>query len=315
MTLRVICATLGLILSGYVLFSYEDTEKRMQNWFDKAWVSLADAQLTISSRINSFLQIILSGLNSIFVRMYGTKLISLKSFIVSLLLCLSLGVIIIGVIAFQAQGYWLAANVILGILLFFIPLITSERFLVPGFFGGIAVIAAVDAYLYFETDYVIYASIAFDFFGPWLIFGVIDSLAVATVRKLFTFAELSSNLRRTLLFMSLGIFCGPLYIAAIIVPYGEREYWDIPNNLALFYGSLAYGAWAFLTSFSIVLVVVSALLGRIFYVIAPRVIYAPIKLKLLENRKLMFSIGTALLGSAFPEYRQILEKLTKYLFA
>jgi hypothetical protein len=313
MMLRIFCAAVGLTLVCYTLFSYEDAEKNVQNWFEKAWVALADEQTRISLRINSFLRRLLSGLDYVFSRIYGERLFSVEAYFASLSLCLSVGLLIITEISSQAEGIELFYVVATSALFFILPFMRNRRAFTAIFVSIILIGGTVTTFLYLKTVYVIPAMMVFGFTGPWLLFGTIDFAAIITIRKAFRVAELSDKLLTTLAILCLGIVCGPLYIGLIVVPYGIYEYWDIPNNFEIFYGSIAYGAWSLLMSLSIVAVVAAAAFGRLFYAIAPRVIYLPIKLKLVNNRKATVALGVFLIGIAFPEYREAIDKIEKLL--
>src|ERR1700752_4336037 len=69
----------GLLILFYTLFSYEDEEKKVKSWFDAAWLALKNKDESIGQRIASFLRMLLNGLNSVFTRMYGQKLVSFRA--------------------------------------------------------------------------------------------------------------------------------------------------------------------------------------------------------------------------------------------
>ena len=313
MILRLFCAAVGLTLVCYTLFSYEDTEKHVKNWFEEAWITVADGQSRISVRYNSFLGRLLDGLNNLFARVYGKFLVSFDAYLTSLSLCLCVGLPIIGEIALRAKGLDLLYLLLASALFLGLPFIRNRRLFAIAFLTCITVASLITTYLYYETIYD--ASIVFEFTGQWLLFGTIDFIVVALIRRAFRVAEVSAKLWRTLFIVSLGSICGPIFAAIVIIPYGISQLWDIANNLARFYGSIAYGAWAVIMSFSFVAVVIAALFARGLYAIAPRIIYLPIKLKLLENRKATISLGVFLLGIAFPVYREAIERIQKALFA
>jgi hypothetical protein len=70
-----------------------------------------------------------------------------------------------------------------------------------------------------------------------------------------------------------------------------------------------------LTSLSVVVVVVLAVVGRVVSAILPRAGYAAIELKLAENRKTASGVGVFFMTAAFPVVGGTMEKLIKAMIS
>ena len=88
--LQGLAGVLGSVLLLYVVFSYEDEEKKVQSWLEEAWVALDDKDKNASTRIRDFLQRIVKGILQILSRVYGGKIISLESFAAAYFFCVML---------------------------------------------------------------------------------------------------------------------------------------------------------------------------------------------------------------------------------
>ncbi|MEJ8825623.1 hypothetical protein WKW80_26950 [Variovorax humicola] len=123
----------------------------------------------------------------------------------------------------------------------------------------------------------------------------VEALLIATIRKLFLLAADSPTLLGTGGFILGSTLIIPMYLLI------AEKLSSLPEQYGISIGHAGVGFALLnliptLTSLSLFVVLLVAVVLRIVYALLPRFIYVPIKLKLLDNRKAATALGIALMS-------------------
>jgi hypothetical protein len=317
LALRTLCGLLGCTLITYILFSYEDEEKKMQSWLEEAWVSLSDYQRTASQRIKDFVQKVLEGILSILNRMYGPKKISFEAFLAAYSFCIAMNV---GALTVMGAAEINLHNLIGCILFFFtalfIPFLRRRNvFLSIASLIFIVLELLMPLQWYYETSirrvhdenlilFNIYLGL------PILLPTIAELFAIVILRKSFRKASEATTLFKTLSWFAIGVITSPFMALICTTIYSLVS----PGGEVISLPGIFYIYWSIFVSGLTLLISLVAIVGRTIYALLPRVVYSVLKIKMLENRKGTVAIGALLLGVAFPGSGDILEKIGKGIF-
>ena len=329
-SLQIISFSLGLALVCHVVFSYENEEKKVLNWFEAAWTGLADSENKISARINRFLHTLLNGLNRLLAYVYGPPLFSSRAFLTAASLCSTI-----------TLQWTIVPETVMNVSLvaLLIVLLSGVYF---GRFHWALYFTACVALLNYEHTYqdaledVLnleervprfpneYAVFHYEVMR-WMPIGLVissitDFFIVGIVRKTFQRASQAPTLPRTLLLIALGTIVAPTILVIVVSPAFALESLGVNRQDARELGivivwPLLLNIFAVITSLSFLVVLVVAILWRGLYAAMPRILYSVIKLRILENRKVAFGLGVLLIGMAFPDVVPTLGKVAKAVFA
>lgn len=302
----------GVLLLFYTLFSYEDEDKKLNkkinNWFVDAWVSLEDSNESSAQRIAAFLRKLLGGLNNLFARLYGERLVSLRSIAVGA--CY--------VTAGFAIWNWMTeeeptiSTHLRSIFFIAIPISAPIfRRNWPSYIIGVL------STLTFTATMIV-SPVKHNYISAILVLAVMifDGLLIALIRNCFLRAAVAPTLRGVLLLILTGTAVAPLYLLAVssvglIEP--ERGM-NVGENLLFGIQRIAaFNAVPTLTSLSFLVILVVGVQFRIAYALLPRFIYIPLKFKLLDNRKTTMGLAIALMGVSIPGAVGIMEKAAKVM--
>lgn len=104
--LKVLSVCFGVFLIVSRIFLFEKTQGLIQSRIENLWIRADDYQLTALSKHLSFMKVVSGTFSSILDRIFGPKLISLQSLIVSVCYAVVTALLIfIGLIRYS-QGYW-----------------------------------------------------------------------------------------------------------------------------------------------------------------------------------------------------------------
>jgi hypothetical protein len=308
------CLIAGLCLIVYVLFSYEDEEKRVKSWIEDAWLSLEETDAKTSLRLNAALVVLSQAASSFLARVYGEKLLSVRAVLVPLALAMGglLALISLAMSAWMLSGVTFLgtksppdygrALIMLAPFLFGCAIFAGS--FAHGLKGKLALGAGALLWLFFAVT-------APQIFGVLTTLGFgFDTLSIALVRRLLRKAEQSTSLARTVFIMGLASVAVPFLLALIGVGFAVAGM-DADSTLENVEIVAACAMVAVLSTTLLFVVLLVCIAVRVIIGVAPRVVYSISKFKLLENRKSTMAVAIALVGVWLPEVIAPLEKWAK----
>jgi hypothetical protein len=302
----------GCALLCYALFSYDDEEKRVENWFNDAFRAMQFRESSVSERLRLALTYILTGFSRLLDRVYGPSLLSFQSAAASLSFCLGFGAVVMIFAAswhpelgwFYYQGTPLIAA--------FAGLAVSSPFL-PGkvrqfVLIGLVFVAAV---VFLRDD--VSDLLLLLFVVPTT---ALDALGVALLRKLYRLATVAQTLRRVMA----GALAATLmpFLMTVFFAYSDHFLYTAIDGAQpdWFRVYVTAGMVLFLpiaTGMFFLVLLGSAFVLRFLAALVPRAIYSVIKFKVLEDRKPLIALGLAFVGLGSPIIGNILTSIAQSL--
>ncbi len=310
--LRVVVVASALLLLYIALFLYEDEKGTLQNRLVGLWVAVDDLQSRALSKFTAFLKVVLSLINFGFDSLLGAKLLSLRSVtttycysVASLLLVTMIGVGLIfhfeleftlGVlsvaVALMALGtsslaikkprplrIWAACAVVAATLAFLITVrVTNERF--PSWSDDVEFLIA--------------------FVG-----GILCDIGFVALNR--TVIRRSSRLNSGLQIISL-LLCNMLLGVLYILPIFTFSSSGLSIGGILSFVA-ATNLFTSISVFAVVLLMLIALLNRVFWPSLSRPIYAIANSGIVGKPTLLLSAAFVLLAWAIPAWQPIILKL------
>jgi hypothetical protein len=307
--LRIACLILSLFTCT-LLFLREDEEKKLQNSLDGLWIRVNDAGRSIGSFLAAFLAEVAKITGIGIDRLFGPALVSNQAIGVAVAFGLASMMITAWVASDLHYGrVWIAvaALIVVGIL----PAITKSAdaarkvFLVPFalglFFLGLAIwhawrlVVAPESLKEGTTMLLAF----YVFFGAILATVIVDVLWILLIRGTLEWFVNRPTPLRSLAFLTLNA----LALAVSLLPLFEYNALTATVHLANLAGWLAFfiiclsstRIFMFLTAFAIAWLVADLLVHRITWPVIDRVVYAAARYKLVQNKKALASLATALL--------------------
>ena len=322
--LQIVSFGIGLTIVSYVVFSYEDEEKTLTNWFVKAWVSLDDKEKIVSERIASFLRALLSGLDRLLKRIYGEKVLSVRAFVTAISLCL--GVSILALLLGMEYVDTTAPRLLTAFTLVLAPFVPWPKFsysltaeAVFAFAYAVSNVVAqflsVELTIEGDEKYMLPMTMATTImvFLALIVAATGDFFVLTATRAQIHAASHEESLRRIVVRVATATTPLPLFLLIVIFVGGLLD--DEVPGLFEFISAIVYFALLpILTSVSFAVVLAVATVGRVLYALLPRTVYLAIKIKLMESRKSTAGIGVLLMSAAWPKLGALLERVTRTLF-
>ena len=345
-SLKILAFISGIFLIYLGAFLYEDEEKKINNKLEDIWLSLDDTSKGLSSKLRAFVKkvgnIIYSGLRALF----GEKLLSLKTFLTSLLLSISSINFSFGFIGLLASPfnpddlYFNLTNLIGFIGMIFVSILSLIGALHINYFKNerlkrfllvFALAAALtELFIFFDfirtTEEVLWTVFLAAMIG--LIATLMDFFFILITIKILKFSSKTNHLGASILL----IFSNAIMIVLFtIVPLISGLYFILNNALFIpedsqtFFGTLnSYLGFALLISpfSSIPAILISLLffilsifliLHKLFWPLILRPIYALQRNGVLKYKKGLIALGIFLIGVLFPaateQLKNIIDKL------
>lgn len=302
----------GLFLVCAALFLYEDEEGMVQNVLEDLWLKLEDKRNKFLSRHAAFMRVIAEATDSIFTRLFGKKLFSLRALVA---LAYFSHASLYLTFAFQSLFEPAPRNIIFFATTMFllyviagaIPIITKHPASFTGCAGLAFVLLGVLApfiLVYKVGSMRVPGDLAF-LFSCAVGLGIIsDIVFIALTRQLLRW---SAGLRSFYKIAAVVLLNCLLAFASVVVPFLlavwlQRSSWRL--NLAVIAVSFVSGLVArfnSLTALTALLFVVLALvmlIHRLFWPALERPIYTLQRVGIARRSKLLGTIGIILMGLA-----------------
>jgi hypothetical protein len=93
--MHIILFAIGLVILVYVLLSYEDEQKKVNNILEDVWIKLYDSERNYSQRLLDFLHATATLVTKLLARFYGDAHYSSRAFFASASMCLGSGIVFI----------------------------------------------------------------------------------------------------------------------------------------------------------------------------------------------------------------------------
>jgi hypothetical protein len=347
--LRLVAGLVSLLLLYMAFFLYKDEREGIQNYLDEAWKKLRKKQRSAISRHVAFMQTVADLTSELFDRIFGERYFSLRAFTVSI--CLSTLSLLVSFLiqklyesgvpvdgAEMLAAVILVAIVVIVIVIFVICLVLSIRFPTLSkrkawFFivFSAALIVTVDILWDEEADLTVWylATLIAGSAGVLFVSFACDIGFMAVTRQGLRWASALKSVPKIV-----GIVTLNLLIAAILLVYPfwwsnqQLDYERGANVLGSLTGAYnpvarvgktvhllsssnlvdALGASAFII-FGLLM-----LLHRVFWPLFARPVYALADLGVIGHRKLLGTVGLALLGYATGKPMEILTKLVELFY-
>lgn len=291
----------GVVVLAYVILSYEDEERSASRWLEATWVRLANADKSLSVRLHALLQVLVARSEEIISNVFGRQLLSVR-----LVLC-SIG--LSGL--FQlASANWYTATIVFLVLAIAYRFEWIKRLLVGAFLYVVTMILVPIPLLgvvgieYMNWVLIVGARNKLD--APFVAL-VIDVASLVAVRLIARRVAKTQRLRHSALLASGGALVTPALLIAFGPGLGgDPQLWFIVQVLC---------APALLASWLFVFILFLLVLYRLGAALLPRFAYSFIKLRVLENRKVMASVGALLIAVGSPTGVPTIEKLVKAVVA
>jgi hypothetical protein len=317
---KALCLVAGLCLLAYVLFSYEDEEKRVKSWIDDAWRSLEETDAKTSQRLNAALVVMSQAASSVLARIYGQALISVRAFLVPVTLGMG-GIAIL--MSLVMIFFMVSGETIFGprrppdyvaAVLWGIPMLVGCLAIAGSFMSGRKSQAAlaVGGMAWVSLCGLAATGEGWSFIGVTAVGFSFDALSIALVRRMLRRVEQSTAVGRTILLLGLAGVTVPLLMA--VIGFGLSMAGQNMDDTVSFVEMLALCAIvAVLSTTLLFLVLLVCIVLRVIVGVAPRLVYVVSKFKLLENRKSAIAVGIALVGVWTPQVIAPLEKWAKVI--
>jgi len=328
--IRILCGFAGMMILTFILFSYEDEESGLQNWFVIAWTALSNKEKAASDRYNSFLHKLVNGVNRILDIAYGQATVSYRAFLASYAFCVILTCLLNSTVGSLLDFH--NPNTIIELVTFAVTIIlwiylktrtarvllTIELLVLTTARASLLSLGSASfGERFFEyPDFIDLAQII-------VIFPTFSEfISITLLRVLFRKAAASQRLRRTLTLCICGALTVPttaislMFLFSQILEHLDKIFIALKFNPLedMFRFGELYGLWTSIVLIFFALVATVATVGRLIQAILPRIVYSVIKVKLLESRKGMAGLSSLLIGSAFPQTGDMIEKIAKHWF-
>jgi hypothetical protein len=343
--LKLLGMAAGLFFVYLSVFLYEDKEKRIQNALEALWVKVDDLQKHSLSRHTAFMNVVAGLMTKIFDRVFGEKLVSLRSVAVSF--CYAVAAFGLTFFLFS----WAYENDTAAMYDFFMA------FLYGAVFGTIPALFRkkkwVKVWLVFLFLYAVYDIIAPFLFVSWFIFSYLNDAGlaalpwivlgglvlsfglfvacVAITRYLVRRVAASKTFFKTALFTFLNcapvfllifswvLFLFHLYHAGPVASRGSGGGipmdWSTATTMTLFFGVMC----AIMTNMIFIcstalfaLLAATMLVHRITWPLLARPVYALQRLGIAHRKKLYGTLGAGLFFISIGKF-EFLEKLIERL--
>lgn len=316
----------GVTLISFVLLAYEDEEKRMASWLERAWIGAFEREERFAERADRFVRSVLEATTRLFRRAYGAKLLSLRAF--EAVICFLLGsfFLMVGVVTLgEPTGEdWLIslAGIAIGVALLVVPWLERPRW--KHVLASFGVVAA--SLVLLNDGYVLYLA-AYDEIDPGqtpsqqkfhlFIFAVMaaaivgDYALVAMTRWLYSRAAASKSFVGMIVWAGLSTMAAPLLLFAAYSLIFLGVFHVVVSGALIELFVKLFHLVALATSFAFVALCATSVALRLLYAVVPRAIYSATKFKVLEKRKTAAGLGTLLVTPAFPQSGAVLEALVK----
>jgi hypothetical protein len=321
---RVVAGVVGVAAFYLALFLYDDEEGRLHNRLEQLWISVHDRARATSNKSTALVNSIGGILTTVFNRLFGGRLLSFRAVVMSYNMSF-LGATLYGAFKIWASGDSALLNLLLGLLImcFIIPMMISSKrwvllfcsLLLLTFFGNAVLVFStllpaneIEMNVRDEMILTIASTLSI----------VSDFVIVLIIRKAVRALKHSYSIPIVSLIITALVAAGAalFFIQYLIFKYtdaddlgGSTRY--VVNSLSnsLFRDNVLPALMAFLPALALALVI----LHRSMWPLTARLVYQLPRSKVLANKKLLFSIGTACLGLALNVEEFILGPISKLL--
>lgn len=311
--IQFLCLVAGLTLLSYAVFSYKTEEENVANWFNDAFETLRRRDATISEKLRLALRSLVIGTARFLDRVYGPQLLSWRSLLASLSLCLAFAALFMIEVAswHPVWGRQYARETPLLVLFAIVALVAP---FVP---------APFRLRLLLLLPVIATAGLAIDTLkSTLLLLGVavaalFDALGAAAMRFLLRASAMAPRLRASVLCLSVAItapFFAVVGFAEFIRTVGGRDRETMNELINSYVASAIVLLLPLLITMFFAIVLLAAINMRILYAAAPRATYSVIKFKMLENRKPLVTIGLLLTAVGSPAVGEVLQSILKPLY-
>jgi hypothetical protein len=91
--LRLLAGAVGISLVYVAAFTYESTDKGIQNWLEEMWLQLADDRRTLGGVVRGLARVVLNLMDALFDRVFGPSQVSIRT--LSVALCYAYGALLL----------------------------------------------------------------------------------------------------------------------------------------------------------------------------------------------------------------------------
>ena len=324
---RALVAVVGCALLYMAFFLYEDERGQIQNRLEKMWMSIDDGAREARGRNTAFLREIVRIADSTFDSIFGSRILSWRSIIVSA--CYSISSYAISCVAGTLSNEslvssrllpvriafllgWLAPPVqlfpthawksaciavIFGLLGSLPTLIPERRVIAWLAMTGLGIGGAFSLVLHADSG----ARLSFLMLMALLLAVGSDFLLLSADRKLLRWSLSAPRMRGLLAIILVNVLLGLLVLVPqfFLTDLPRKEWEQMTWTVVL----LACSANLFTTfiAFLIVLSATTLVLHRLIWPLVARPIYAASQFEVIRNSKLLGSVGITCLLAAFPD--------------
>lgn len=303
---RVLAGVVGCIAFYIALFMYEDEKNEWQNRLDNFWREARERAKKTDMLFTALVNRVAAKTVSVFNRIFGKETLSLKMAVVSTNLSLVVLALLVGIPSMFERPLLADSRDLLLTALLVVSALVAVRFhrklvLVGCLLPPTALV--LDVLFNWERRssmeagplWATYTGVGF------IISIIVDIFVVATIRiifsKLHTTPSLMGVAMRVLLLMivalsaSVAPLMGPFYFEDSVARHGVREY------ILFQCGLLNLSTLLYCIVPSIVLL--GLVIHKLVWPLLARVTYPLLNLKLIQDRKFLFWVGTTAFAIAF----------------
>jgi hypothetical protein len=309
---HVILGLLGLLLLYAGLFLTETEEGQLQNRLEDLWVRVDDLHSKALSRQAAFLQQASGLVADVFARVFGQKLISMKS--VASCLCFSLASMYLSLALFVKEVPQLSQQVLLICSAIFLASGFSRRLRYAGFavlaFAGVLELVGLRGWLkvYQSSSYEV--ALGTLFYAIAILTGI-GFIALTHWSMRLASHESSAARLIAIILSNIGVsavLVAPLFYVYLlsyhVSVFGPRigpSLVSRPHGFLIFlYDISVTNLFTALAAFVVVLAMLAALLHRLAWPVISRPMYAAHRHGLIAQHKLLTGLGVSCLLLAWP---------------
>lgn len=309
--LVVLCLPLGLALVGCSAFLYESEERRIEQALSEWWIGLDDLRAKTTSRILAFAKRISMSIVAWLDHLFGVRLLSVHAAAVSVWLSFA-SFFLFGAVAFIVKpenNSVLIVSIAFTIsgICFFVA--TTNRRLVSRWrdVGALAITLLMAGwFLYAETVGMVAAMCV------GVLFGILADLLVVMLTRWSAQVVIATG--RALFTVGIVIVNALVAFLVLIAPiqYATAHYDSHFMRDTLYFWATS-NLFAGIIASSFVLLPLTLLFQHLAWPFASRTLYALHRFRVLQNRKVLFFAGTALIAVGVPQLAIAIKEIMEVL--